>query len=72
MPAEQGAKLPGAGMFLVEKAVKAATRWCPIFLCRRTCRDRGPADGQTQPLHRVHDACRGEGKTSTPFSYRHA
>lgn len=68
----QGAKLPGAGMFLVgEKAVMVLPHvGAPYFYA-----DGKPAEIEVQQMDKRNhyteftDACRGEGKTSTPFSY---
>lgn len=67
-----GVSLPGGGSFIVaEKGVMVLPHWAlPSFYC-----DGKKMDVEITPLEdRNHyteftDACRGEGQTSTPFSY---
>jgi predicted dehydrogenase len=67
-----GEKLPGAGSFLVgEKGVMVIPHWAaPRFYSNG---EKMAVDVQTLPdkehRHEWTDACRGEGETSTPFSY---
>lgn len=67
-----GDRLPGAGSFLVgEKGVMVIPHWsAPRFYSNGAKLD---VDVITLPSlehrHEWTDACRGEGKTSTPFSY---
>ena len=67
-----GEKLPGAGSFLIgEKGVMVIPHWAaPRFYSKGEKMD---VDVTTLPSkehrHEWTDACRGEGKTSTPFSY---
>ncbi len=68
----EGVKLPGAGSFLVgEKGVMVIPHW----LMPRFYRNGQVLDVKTEELesqnhyHEWTDACRGEGTTSTPFSY---
>ena len=67
-----GVNLPGAGSFLVgEKGVMVIPHWG----MPRLYRNGAAFETSLEPVPSVHhyhewtDACRGEGKTSTPFSY---
>ena len=68
----KGEKLPGNGSFLVgEKGVMVIPHWStPRFYSNG---EKMPVEIQTLPSknhrHEWTDACRGEGVTSTPFSY---
>lgn len=70
LPAE--AKLPGSGSFLVgEKGVMVIPHWAMPTLYRdgevlKVPLEQRPAGDH---YHEWTDACRGEGATSTPFSY---
>lgn len=68
----KGAKLPGAGSFLVgEKGVMVIPHWAPPRFYSNG--EKMQVDIKTVPSknhrHEWTDACRGEGETSTPFSY---
>lgn len=68
----KGEKLPGAGSFLVgEKGVMVIPHWAPPRFYSNG--QKLDVDVKNLPSleHRNEwtDACRGEGKTSTPFSY---
>ncbi len=65
-------KLPGSGSFLVgEKGVMVIPHWAMPSLYRDG--EKLEVELETKPAgdhyHEWTDACRGEGKTSTPFSY---
>ena len=67
-----GVNLPGAGSFLVgEKGVMVIPHWAPPQFYSKG--EKMDVELQTLPSkehrHEWTDACRGEGQTSTPFSY---
>ena len=68
----EGASLPGAGSFLVgEKGVMVIPHWsAPRFYSEgKELQVEVQERGSVDHYHEWTDACRGEGETSTPFSY---